>query len=112
MTWLEKPMKDATISDMPWRGECSLWTRDFWMRLLNRRKPHRALCGSGNAGNWSVLVPAGKEINRDSVSKSDWKRNSPNWIRFRNISEMWCMDFFLAKRNYLKCAGTHYLRGW
>ena len=24
MTWLEKPMKDATISDMPWRGECSL----------------------------------------------------------------------------------------
>ena len=43
-----------------------------------------------NAGNWNVLVPAGKEINWDSVSKSDWKQNRANWICCSNAVEMWC----------------------
>lgn len=51
--------------------------------------------GLGNTGNWSVLVPVGKEINWDAVSKSDWKRCSPNWIRYSNIVEMWCWGLLL-----------------
>jgi len=44
----------------------------------------------GNAVNWNVLVTARKEINRDSVSKSDRKQNKANWISCSNVREMWC----------------------
>ena len=33
-----------------------------------------------NVGNWSVLVPVGREINWDSVSNSERKQNRANWI--------------------------------
>jgi len=39
----------------------------------------------GNAGNWNILVPAGKEINRDAVSKSDRTQRKANWILYRNV---------------------------
>ena len=32
----------------------------------------------GNLGNWNILVPKGKEINKDSVSSGERNRNSPN----------------------------------
>ena len=44
----------------------------------------------GNMGKWSVLVPIGKEINWDTVSKSDRKQYKANWIFYRNIEKMWC----------------------
>ena len=34
----------------------------------------------GDAGNWNILVPAGKEINRDSLSKGDRRGNRTNRI--------------------------------
>ena len=70
-----QPKKGVTSDDMPRRTACRCWTGDTWMRLLFKS------VRIGNAGNWSVLVPAGKEIKRDAVSKSDRKQRRANWIR-------------------------------
>lgn len=82
--WLNSTMKGATSSRMLWRGASNHWTRDTRMRLriYSERRD--------NAGNWSILVPAGKEINWDAVSKSDWNRRKANWICYSNMAEMWC----------------------
>jgi len=77
-------MKSVASHRTLWRDACSLWTRDSWMRLLIYSVRR------GNAGNWNVLVPAGKEINWDAVSKSDWKQHKANWILYWKIKEMWC----------------------
>lgn len=45
-----------------------------------------------NAGNWNILVPAGKEINWDLVSKSDWKPIKANRMSTREGVRMWCLD--------------------
>ena len=77
-------MKGVASYRMLWRDARSLWTRDPWMRLLINSVRR------GNAGNWNVLVPAGKEINWDAVSNSERKQHKANWILYRNIKEMWC----------------------
>jgi len=77
-------MKDATNCEMPRRAVCKLRTEDIWIRLLFKTER------LGNAGNWNISVPAGKEINWDVVSKSDWKPHTANRIWHWKMSEMWC----------------------
>ena len=43
----------------------------------------------GNAGDGNVLVPAGKEINKDAVSISERTQHRANRIPVRNCREMW-----------------------
>ncbi len=66
----------------------------------------------GNAGNWNILVPAGKKINWDSVSKSDWKQNKANWILVRNDKEMWCIDHLLSYLGNSKSSGKKHVKVW
>ena len=94
-------MKGVASYRMPRRGACSLWTWDPWMRLL--------ICSVRriNAGNWNVLVPAGKEINWDAVSNSEWKQHKANWILYWKMKEMWCckttsMYLILGTQSYLE----------
>ena len=75
--------KGVTSYEMLRRMACTCWTGDAWMRLLFKS------VRMGNAGNWSVLVPAGKEIKRDAVSKSDRKQRRANWILVWKYKEMW-----------------------
>ena len=84
-------MKGVASHRKLWRDACSLWTRDSWMRLLIYSVRRR------NAGNWNVLVPAGKEINWDVVSNSEWKQHKANWNLCRNAKKMWCyrLSFYL-----------------
>ena len=84
MTWLAMPRKGVTSYYMLWRVARTRWTKDSWIRLLLETER------LGNAGNWNVLVPAGKEIKWDAVSKGDWKQWNTNWIRHSNVLEMWC----------------------
>ena len=77
-------MKDVASCDKSRRGACSLWTGNLRMRLRNK------LVRVANAGNWNVLVPAGKETKWDAVSKGDWTQQRANWIPYRNVWEMWC----------------------
>lgn len=73
-TWFETPTKGVTSYDILRRAACMLWTGGAWMRLRFRTER------SGNAGNWNVLVPAGKEINWDAVSNGEWKQRKANWF--------------------------------
>ncbi len=82
-TWFEALMKDATNCEMPRRAVRKLRTEDFWIRLLFKTER------LGNAGNWNILVPAGKEINRDAVIKSDRKPHTANRIWHWKVLEMW-----------------------
>ena len=45
-----------------------------------------------HAGNWNILVPAGKENNSDSLISSERKGNRANWIsswkRGRDVVEL------------------------
>ncbi len=77
-------MKGVASYRMLWRDTRSLWTRGPRMRLLIYSV--RRI----NAGNWNVLVPAGKEINWDAVSNSEWKQHKANRILYWKIKEMWC----------------------
>jgi len=88
MTRFWTAIKDVASCDKPWRAACKLWTRDFWM-WLHFLFVERSL-GIANAGNWNILVPAGKETNWDAVSKSDWKRHRANRMFNSNIRRMWC----------------------
>ena len=63
----------------------------------------------GNAGNWSVLVPVGKEINWDAVSKGDRKPYRANWIPVWKYREMWCglyWTFSIWTRSELESSAT------
>ena len=84
MTWLQTLMKDVTSYIMLQGSARSLWSEDIWMRF--RYESVRM----SNAGNWNVLVPAGKEINWDAVSKGDWTQQKANWILCWKAKEMWC----------------------
>ena len=83
MTWLKTPMKGVTSYIMLRVVASILWTGDSRMWLHNKSER------IGNAGNWNILVPVGKEINWDAVSKSDWKQYKANWIRWWKPVEMW-----------------------
>ena len=99
-------MKGVASYRMLWRDARSLWTRDSWMRLLIHSVRR------GNAGNWNVLVPAGKEINWDAVSKSDWKQQKANWILYWKIKEMWCCKtvYINLISGTLSCLERHALK--
>ena len=77
-------MKGVASYIMLRRDARSPWTGGPWMRLLIYSVRRN------NAGNWNVLVPAGKEINWDAVSKSDWTQHKANWILCWKAKEMWC----------------------
>ena len=73
----------------------------------------RCLVIKGNVGNWSVLVPTGKEINWDAVIISERKQHKANWILSSNIKEMWCYkSYFWSLRIYLNSLGIEGYRGW
>ena len=102
-----KARKDGTSSIMPWRDECSLWTRDFRMRL--RFESERI----ANAGNWNVLVPAGKETNRDAVIIGERKQHKANRICTWKGVGMWCCRTIFRPYLWdLKSSGTRRHRGW
>ena len=66
-----------------------------------------------NAGNWNVLVPAGKEINWDSVSNSERKQNRANRICCSNVIEMWCCrTILMIQIVHLKFPGMERYKGW
>ena len=82
-----------------------LWWRT-WQAAISPRKPHAGFdlgisesetdCAknaiffeNANAGNWNILVPAGKENNNDCPSNSERKGNKANRIRYWKIMEMW-----------------------
>ena len=56
---------------------------------------------SVHAGNWNILVPAGKENNSDSLSNSEWKGKRANWIFFREEKEMWCRMSCASRFSFL-----------
>lgn len=47
---------------------------------------------NGHAGNRSILVPAGKDIERDAVIRVDRKPQRANRIFHGNMEEMWGLD--------------------
>ena len=107
MTWLKTPTKDAASCNMLWRGACGHWTRDIrmWLHIWSER--------IGNAGNWNVLVPAGKETNWDALSKSDRKAHKANRILNGNIVEMWCYKLpFYSEQFYSKFSGKKHDKEW
>ena len=63
-------VKQPLIPGFP-NGETRLWETIVISGWMHR--PFEA-----NAGNWHISVPAGKEINRDSVSSGERTRISPN----------------------------------
>ena len=75
----------------------TLYTPSFyWWRWSNR-------------GNWSILVPRGKEINWDFPSRGDRKGKSPNWI----LREMWCFGMIIWNpRTQMKWSEKFWHRGW
>ena len=84
ITWLIMMKKGVTSCDKSRVGACNLRSVNsrIWLHFRSVR--------ISNAGNWNVLVPAGKEIKWDAVSKGDWKQWNTNWIRHSNVLEMWC----------------------
>jgi len=76
--------KDVTSCDKLGVGARSHRSQDFRMWL------HYKSVRMSNAGNWSVLVPAGKETNKDTVSSGERKQYRANWILCSNVKEMWC----------------------
>jgi hypothetical protein len=48
--------------------------------------------GRGNPGNRNILVPGGKETNRDAASKGDRKRQRANRIISRKGKKMWSVE--------------------
>ena len=65
------------------------------------------------AGNWSVLVPAGKEINRDAVIISERKQHRANWILCRNAKgDVVLQDLFLVLLFLAEASGKLHHRGW
>ena len=101
-------MKDVTSCIKFWRAARRLWTRNIRMRL---RTSARAT-GQGNAGNGNILVPAGKEINRDAVSKSDWKQPRANWICSEMKQRCGVVDAPLVFVVDSKFSGMRRRRGW
>jgi len=101
-------MKDVASCDKPGVGARDLWSRDVRMRILCLHTPLQWWRRS-NRRNWSILVRRGKEINWDFPSSGERKGNSPNWICYGNITEMWCFGYGITilehNRNVLERTG-------
>jgi len=85
MTRFRRRRRSCQAAKHLWVGAWSLWSRGNRMGLPAFGRSVRI----GNRGNWNILVPLGKEINRDAVSKGDRTRHKANRIPNRNIREMW-----------------------
>ena len=78
MPWLSEAMKDVISCDKLRGGANNLWSEDFRMGQPNILKRYYPTQLEANAGNWNILVPAGKENNNDSPSSGERTGNSPN----------------------------------
>ena len=78
MPWLSEAMKDVISCDKLRGGANDLWSRDFRMGQPNILKRYYPTLLEANAGNWNILVPAGKENNNDSPSSGERTGKSPN----------------------------------
>ena len=81
MPWLWEAMKDVVSCDKLRVGANDHWSEDFRMGEPTWLKTKYFLIGRANAGNWNILVPAGRENNCDSASSGERTRNSPNRYR-------------------------------
>ena len=62
MPRLTEAMKDVISCDKPRVGANNLWSGDFRMGQPSRLKDgYSYQCKRANAGNWNILVPAGRE---------------------------------------------------
>ena len=86
------------------RAACKHWTVN--VRICEQINAER----QNNAGNWSILVPAGEEKIFDTLSSSERKGHRANWIfpwkRSRDVVGYY---FFISELNF---SGTKGLRGW
>ena len=80
MPWLAEAMKDVISCDKSWGDANDLWSRNFRMGQPNILKRYYPSKMEANAGNWNILVPAGKENNNDSPSSGERTGNSPNQL--------------------------------
>ena len=78
MPWLTEAMKDVISCDKLRVGANNLWSGDFRMGQPDRLKTNHPTVLEANAGNWNILVPAGKENNNDSPSSGERTGKSPN----------------------------------
>ena len=78
MPWLSEAMKDVISCDKLRVGANNLWSGDFRMGQPDWLKTYHPTKLEANAGNWNILVPAGKENNNDSPSSGERTGNSPN----------------------------------
>ena len=80
MPWLSEAMKDVISCDKLRGGANNLWSGDFRMGQPGVLKTRHLIISGANAGNWNILVPAGKENNNDSPSSGERTGNSPNQL--------------------------------
>ena len=80
MPWLSEAMKDVISCDKSWGDANNLWSRNFRMGQPNQLKTDYLTKLEANAGNWNILVPAGKENNNDSPSSGERTGKSPNQL--------------------------------
>ena len=79
MPWLSEAMKDVISCDKLRVGANNLWSEDFRMGQPDILKIYHSVM-KANAGNWNILVPAGKENNNDSPSSGERTGKSPNQL--------------------------------
>ena len=84
MPWLSEAMKDVISCDKLWVGANNPWSRDFRMGQPVILKEWHPSSMEANAGNWNILVPAGKENNNDSPSSGERTGTSPNHSCYGN----------------------------
>ena len=80
MPWLSEAMKDVISCDKLRGGANNLWSGDFRMGQPGVLKTRHLIISGANAGNWNILVPAGKENNNDSPSSGERTGKSPNLL--------------------------------
>ena len=85
MPWLSEAMKDVISCDKLRVGANNLWSEDFRMGQPDILKECHPAWQEANAGNWNILVPAGKENNNDSPSSGERTGISPNQCCYGNI---------------------------
>ena len=85
MPWLSEAMKDVISCDKLRGGANNLWSGDFRMGQPDWLKSNHPTKLEANAGNWNILVPAGKENNNDSPSSGERTGISPNQCCYGNI---------------------------
>ena len=85
MPWLSEAKKDVISCDKLRVGANNLWSADFRMGQPNTLKKYYLSMIEANAGNWNILVPAGKENKNDSPSSGERTGNSPDQYCYGNI---------------------------